>query len=791
MGLRHTTVRVAMALGLVLSTFLLAAPHRAFAAAPMPPFGECPTVDLDTSCGVLVVIGEHGKAAGYYDPAQGPYEGQDDALVGVLNGSSSPVSSIVLTGPGIFNFDGDGLCTYVDCSGWSALTGYEGPNTKFSVTAGDTGTVTFPAPLAPGASTYFSLESAAPFQPFVVAQPNNRDWSDVTPGQDIGGLEFGNVASGGTSPVQTLSISNGGSAALKISDVALTDPAAGFTVAGGSCVPAPGGTVTVAPGDPPCTIDVTFTGPTFDPLTSSTAGERAAEIKLFDNAPDSPHYLSLRGTATVKHLATLAAAGAEQGTSYDDPADPVACRTHTVAFGAGRIGWGRLEPIPQTLVGEVVEGHVATEDITRIPLVTGAHGFHYNADENFFVYPDETHAASLDAAAPTPYRDLLKPGNFKIGSESTPSEQGRVEVEWERATTPAGSTAPTLGLPAWAWPTVGDKVEVVGWHILDCGHGRPSFRSEIHPPLFVATYRNTALAPFAGASGRLGSYDPLNGVAATQVDVYASSFGGSAIGIETDHPGATWQPVNAYNGLYEFDVFAPSKPTPGAVLAPPQVEPMAHVGQSLLTWLPLPNGRGYHFSLSFGAAKAGTNLAYGAHIYVEWKKDPAVDAPKVSRYQVRTDWLQVAGSSAAKFASTDWALYVSVNEDQGGSLLHGTGLTGAALENSNHERYVVIKKGERIALADSRIVTVLDGQPLHVEYRVSQLNVSRYGCSSCGGGESGGTAARSYVSPPGHDTVRGSALLDVGKTLGADELNAGCHPWCFEVHYTITKLPSP
>jgi N-acetylmuramoyl-L-alanine amidase len=89
-----------------------------------------------------------------------PYDGDDDALVGVVNKSGATVFGISLTGNGIFGFDGDGLCTFIACS-WPHPTGYEGPGMSFTVINANRGTVNFTgAGLADGASTFFSLENS-------------------------------------------------------------------------------------------------------------------------------------------------------------------------------------------------------------------------------------------------------------------------------------------------------------------------------------------------------------------------------------------------------------------------------------------------------------------------------------------------------------------------------------------------------------------------------------------------------------------------------------------------------
>ena len=80
-------------------------------AAPPPQFTECPAVFDDTGCQYLIQV-NNGTETVLNDPNQGPYEGAEDSLIGVLNNSSSPVSELPLAVPGsdLFGFDGDGIC---------------------------------------------------------------------------------------------------------------------------------------------------------------------------------------------------------------------------------------------------------------------------------------------------------------------------------------------------------------------------------------------------------------------------------------------------------------------------------------------------------------------------------------------------------------------------------------------------------------------------------------------------------------------------------------------------------
>ncbi len=129
------------------------------ATAPTAPFTQCPAIGADSSCGLLIEITDSGAVV-YGDPTQGPYDGVEDTLIGVVNDSSKTMGALALTSStDLFGFDGDGICYYgVPCG----KTGYEGPNTNFSDISSDytSGVVNFPAGLAVGDSTYFSLEEA-------------------------------------------------------------------------------------------------------------------------------------------------------------------------------------------------------------------------------------------------------------------------------------------------------------------------------------------------------------------------------------------------------------------------------------------------------------------------------------------------------------------------------------------------------------------------------------------------------------------------------------------------------
>lgn len=171
--LRRTSKRGRGVIFGLAATVALVFASTASASAPTPPFNQCPAVGFDKSCGTLIVINPGGSVVSFHDSTQGPFDGVEDTMIGVQNNSSATVTNIPLKGstaPGIFAFDGDGVCSGVNSSGEGGFlpppagcpfgpTSYEGPNTSFTISNENEGTVDFlNGTLAPGESTYFSLE---------------------------------------------------------------------------------------------------------------------------------------------------------------------------------------------------------------------------------------------------------------------------------------------------------------------------------------------------------------------------------------------------------------------------------------------------------------------------------------------------------------------------------------------------------------------------------------------------------------------------------------------------------
>ena len=141
-------------------------------------FTQCPAIGADAGCGILITIpGGGGQPTIAADVTQGPYDGIEDTLIGVLNNSSQTIQSLHLTSSSapIFGFDGDGLCTVSPHPGGCPFgtTGYEGPGTSFhNISAAFLAGDVFFSNLGPGGTAFFSLEEALDAASFQAAVGN-------------------------------------------------------------------------------------------------------------------------------------------------------------------------------------------------------------------------------------------------------------------------------------------------------------------------------------------------------------------------------------------------------------------------------------------------------------------------------------------------------------------------------------------------------------------------------------------------------------------------------------------
>ena len=145
---------------------------QAIVLVPTPDFTQWGKVNGHNAAVALVYDGSSWSV--FYNPAESPYDGSEDSYVGVLNASTSSVASLALAGSNIFGFDGDGQQSFTGNN--NGPTGYEGPNTSFTVANSGSGTVNFTGGLAGGGKAWFTLEEtisiANPITPTPVGAPD-------------------------------------------------------------------------------------------------------------------------------------------------------------------------------------------------------------------------------------------------------------------------------------------------------------------------------------------------------------------------------------------------------------------------------------------------------------------------------------------------------------------------------------------------------------------------------------------------------------------------------------------
>jgi hypothetical protein len=106
-------------------------------ATPTPAqAGVCPATGNDTTCGAIININSLGPGGITVTfTGQGPYDGSDDTLIGIVNHTNSAISTIHITGPGgtgsgsgITGFDGDGVASaaFLNIASSPSTSGYGG-----------------------------------------------------------------------------------------------------------------------------------------------------------------------------------------------------------------------------------------------------------------------------------------------------------------------------------------------------------------------------------------------------------------------------------------------------------------------------------------------------------------------------------------------------------------------------------------------------------------------------------------------------------------------------------------
>ncbi len=333
--------------------------------APTAPFTQCPAIGADTSSALLIDATGGGTAV-LQDTTQGPYDGTEDTLIGVINQTTAPITSLALSSTTLplFAFDGDGICTFTPFLSAPATStvsddkgstncpygtqGYEGPDTSFSGISTDfmSGTLNLSPALAPGKSTYFSLEEPLSASQIIVGPGCPPTVKHVFP--------IGNPKAEIVRVLITGTCLNGASQ-VKFGSVAATSFTVGY---GGNIVASP-------PQQTAGTVDVTVTTPIGG---TSVLNPPADQYTYY--LPTVSQVLPNHGSVTGGNTVTI------HGTMFSGTPAP------TVSFGSGNfsssvvvVGDGTIHAlVPPHSAGTV---NVQVTAFTGTSLTTGADQYTY------------------------------------------------------------------------------------------------------------------------------------------------------------------------------------------------------------------------------------------------------------------------------------------------------------------------------------------------------------------------------------------------------------------------------
>src|SRR3989449_239941 len=197
-------------------------------------------------------------------------------------------------------------------------------------------------------------------------------------------LAFGDQRLSTTSPAQTVTLTNSGTATLSITSIALAGSNPGdFAIAAGTTCT--NGATVVAGAS--CLLNLTF--------TPTAAGTRTATVPITDDAPGSPQSVSLAGTGVTPPTATLSATSSAFGNQRVGPTSAAQNLTLTNNGGtplnltsititeaqAADFAFAAGNTCP-TGVGSVAPGASCTISVSFTPAATGVRAATVNITDN-------------------------------------------------------------------------------------------------------------------------------------------------------------------------------------------------------------------------------------------------------------------------------------------------------------------------------------------------------------------------------------------------------------------------
>ena len=306
------------------------------------------------------------------------------------------------------------------------------------------------------------------------------------------------------------------------------------------------------------------------------------------------------------------------------------------------VGAHEVKDTVRKLEGSSLKVHTAGEDLPEA---------HASYDLDFNVKPD---AEYLDLLAGTP---ASKDGNW-----ADDADRGELHVEWESGV-----------MPAYVWPTDGDRIAMWGQWIWDCGHWGEGIVTDPDEPEQSFQHTGDYFLPgeieheLEGTEpnkirGEQTELHPMQGVVVSraaswaavaperQTDVIFSSDGTQAYATETcardlqpigpistfgpdlaacvNDPSRNYAPIAGKT--FRFHVPAPAKPSAGAELRYREVERVRATGA---TEQVTPVADGLDVSVSFAPDPDRAGQAFGKTYFVGWEGD-ATEAPEHLRLRV-------------------------------------------------------------------------------------------------------------------------------------------------------------
>jgi hypothetical protein len=301
-----------------------------------------------------------------------------------------------------------------------------------------------------------------------------------------------------------------------------------------------------------------------------------------------------------------------------------------------RVDGAKAQPFRE-IRGKATLVHTADEDLPE---------GHDSYDLDWDVIPDPGFEGLL-AGSP-------EAGNGNYGDDA---DKAKLHVEWE-----------SKSVPAYAWPTENDTVDVWGQWIWDCGHWGQGIQTDPDNPQedLIGTGDYFLPGQVEGGApqelrGEQTELHPIEGFAVhraepsqsttgeSQTDVFASNDGTHAYAdekcaaqdqVQNSFPNSTLpaygpeftacinDPANQRQPIagrsFSFFVPAPPRPSPGATLRWREVEQVAANGASEQV---TPRGDGIEVRVSFDPSADAGPSSFGASYFVGWKGRQATSTP--------------------------------------------------------------------------------------------------------------------------------------------------------------------